>query len=472
MKTEEVSEKSTRQQTAVGRSPLWKRRAIVTTSVVLSILATGIGVAPIILTATSQRNRMLQSSIGNAELTATAESATGGWFAPLVFRDVRLTDADERFVWTVKEMQTSKGMLSFLTDPVHVEQVRIVGSSLTVKLDKDGRWPLHVKPRTSKNELSFQIENGSLALIVPWRSAPIVELDGLNITGNIGPDANGQRMLNIDPIQVFDHAPISESHTQQNLALIAPVLSQSTTLKGTASVWLDAIHLPLQGEPAEGSVISDQPQISIRGRAEFHSLEARLKETWTRQITALVGQVTGTALPDKIEVLENSTVEFAVNNEGIYHQGMCFLLPQIAQELTFTSSGLIRLDESLDLLLTLNVPKVIPVGRPFLVMLSQLTDAPMQLKVLGTVSKPELQLPEGMNLLGELTRRIAPAQYTEEAPPVTSAVIDLFQNVSSQDPEQKKNALPGSILNLIRAVDKTAKEKKAANKAEKKAGRK
>jgi len=468
MKTEEVNNKSTVETTAVGRSPFWKRRAIVTTSVVLSILASGLGVAPIILTATSQRNRMLQSAIGNEELTATAEFATGGWFAPLVFRDVRLTDADERFVWTAKEMQTSKGMFSFLTDPVHVGQIRIIGSSVTVKLDKDGQWPLHMNPRPSKNELSFQIENGSLELIVPWRSIPIVELEGLNITGNVGPDAEGRRMLNIDPIQVFDHAPISESHTQQNLALIAPVLSQSTTLKGTASLWLDAIHVPLQREPVEGSVTTEQLPISIRGRAEFHSLEARLKETWTRQLAALAGQVTGTVLPDRIEVLENSTVEFTVDNDGIYHEGMCFLLPQIAQELTFTSSGLIRLDESLDLLLTLNVPKIIPAGRPFLVMLSQLTSAPMQLRVLGTVSKPELQLPEGMNPLGELTRRIAPAQYTEEAPPVTSAVIDLFQNVSSQDPEQKRNALPGSILNLIRAVDKTAKEKKA----EKKAGRK
>ena len=147
---------------------------------------------------------------------------------------------------------------------------------------------------------------------------------------------------------------------------------------------------------------------------------------------------------------------------------MVFLLPQIADELTFTSSGLIRLDESLDLLLTLNVPKVVPAGRPVLAMLSQLTEGPMQLKIVGTVSKPEIRLPDGMDLLGELSRRISPAQYTEEAPAVPSAVIGLIQDVGSKSPEQMKKDLPGSILNLIRAVDKQAKEKRAEKKSRRK----
>ena len=468
MKTEEVSAKSTDRSPASGPSPFWKRRAFVTTSVVFSTLAVSVCIAPMILTATSQRNLLLETAIGNEELSATAESATGGWFAPLVFRDVRITDVGEQFVWTVKEIQTSKGMFSFLTDPVHVGEIRLVESSVTVKLNDKGQWPLQSKPRPSKSELSFKIENGSLAVFVPWRTIPIVELAGLDLAGNIGPDANGWRMLNMDPIQIFDHEPISESHTQQNLALIAPVLSQSTTLKGTASLWLDAIQIPLDNNTAAASGKKDVPEISIRGRAEFHTLEARLKDIWARQITSLVGQVSGTTIPDRLRVLENSTVEFSVSKEGVFHDGMVFLLPQIADELTFTSSGLIRLDESLDLLLTLNVPKVVSAGRPVLAMLSQLTEGPMQLKIVGTVSKPEIRLPDGMDLLGELSRRISPAQYTEEAPAVPSAVIGLIQDVGSKSPEQMKKDLPGSILNLIRAVDKQAKEKRAEKKSRRK----
>lgn len=459
MKTEDVTIESTIHPAAVAASPFWKRRAFVASSIVFSMLLGSLSLAPVVITATSQRNRMLESAIGNAGLTATAESATGGWFAPLAFHNVCIKDAHGQFEWTIAELQTSKGMLSFILDPVHVGELRLRDSSVTVKLDDDGHWPIQSKPHPSRSELSFVIENGSLSVIVPWRTIPIVELDELHITGNIGPDANGQRMLNVDPIVLFDHRPISELHTQQNLALIAPVLSQSTTLNGTASAWLDATQISLADNASEESAESISPALAIRGRVKFHSLDAKLKETWTRQITMLVGRFSGTALPDKIQVLENSSVEFTVDKSGIFHNGMVFLLPQIAEELTFSSSGLIRLDESIDLLLTLNVPKVLPAGRPFLAMLSQISAAPIQLRVLGTVSDPQLQLPEGVNLLGELSRRIAPAQHTEEAPPLQSAVLDLIQNVGNKNPEEPKANLAGSIFNLIRAIDRDSKDK-------------
>lgn len=478
MKTEEVSKQSAQTIPAHGRSQFWKRRGVVATSIILSMLSAGVCATPMVLTATTMRNSLLQSAMGNDELMATAESATGGWFAPLVFHDVRIADADGHVVWTVKEIRTAKGLLSFITDPVHIGEIRLVESSLKVHLNAEGQWPLKGKVKPSKSELSFRIENGSLELSVPWRAIPILDLSQLTVTGEIGPDVDGHRMLRIDPVQVLDHEVLSESHTQQNLALIAPVLSQSTELSGSASVLLDAIHIALDENSASsvnsgeipGTELGESKNESfpIHGRAEFHVLEARLKKPWTRQLTALIGQVSGTSLPDQIQILKDSTVEFSVSKDGIAHEGLVFLLPQLAQDLTITSSGIVRLDETLDLLLTLNVPKIVPAGGPFLVLLSQLSEAPMQLRVVGTVSEPKLQLPEGMNLLGDLTKRIAPTQYTEEAPSLSSAVIDLIQNAGSQDREQAQQDLPGSILNLIRAVDEQTKEKRAERKSRRK----
>jgi len=480
MTTEEVSIRSAQTMPAHRKSQFWKRRGVVATSIILSMLSAGVCAIPMVLTATAMRNRVLNSAIDNEELTATAESATGGWFAPLVFHDVRIADADGHVVWTVKEIRTAKGLLSLITDPVHIGEIRLVKSSLKVQLNADGQWPLKGRVKPSKSELSFRIEDSSLELSVPWRAIPILDLSRLTITGDIGPDVDGHRMLNIDPVQVLDHEVLSESHSQQNLALIAPVLAQSTALSGSASVWLDEIHIPLDENPVSdinsgeisgtehGESESKSKSFPIRGRAEFHVLEARLKEHWTRQLTALIGQVSGTSLPDQIQILHDSTVQFSVSKDGIAHEGLVFLLPQLAQDLTITSSGIVRLDETLDLLLTLNVPKIVPAGRPLLVLLSQLSAAPMQLRVVGTVSEPKLQLPEGMNLLGDLTKRIAPAQYTEEAPSLPSAVIDLMQNAGSQDREQVKQDLPGSILNLIRAVDEQTKQKRAERKSRRK----
>ncbi len=476
MKTEEVSHQAVPGQVAAGKSPFWKRRAVVTTSVVLSMLVTGMGIAPTVLTATSMRNNLLQSAVSNYELTATAESATGGWFAPLAFQGVQIKSADDRFSWTVKEIQTSKGLLSFITDPDQVGDIRLTDSAVKISLDDDGKFPFSQPSKSSNAEFAFHIENGSLEIIAPWREVPIVEVGKLTIIGNIAKDANGQRRLHVDPMQILDHEPLSESHTQQNLALIAPVLSQSTELSGSASVWLDEINIPIgQAVTADSTTAMDSGtkddfsgSIPIRGRAEIHSLEARLKENWTKQLTAIIGQVSGSAIPSQIQVLKDSKIDFSVTDDGIHHSGMVFLLPELAKEMSITSSGSVHLDETIDLLLQLNVPKIAQTGKPFFAMLSQLTSMPIQLRVLGTVSEPKLQLPEGMNLLGRLTNQVSPANHTEENPELPSAVMDLIQSVGSQDREQAKNQLPGNILNLIRAVDQKAKEKQAERKSRRK----
>jgi hypothetical protein len=476
MKTEEVSNKGVQASAAAATSSFWRRRGVVTTSVVLSLLGAGVSVAPVVLTATSLRNRLLNSAVPNEQLTATAEAASGGWLAPLSFRDVRIADADGALVWTVKEMQTTKGLLSFITDPAEVGEIRLSDSSLKARLTADGKWPIESKSRPSNSNLSFRVENGSLEVSVPWRDVPIIELSDLTIAGNIGLDSNGRRMLHVEPIHVLDHAPISESNTQQNLALIAPVLSQSTTLSGTASVWLDEINLPLDEVEELESSLSSTPEsdtgvaddFPIHGRAEFHTLEARLKENWIRQLMALIGQVGNTEMPNQIQVLKDSNVRFSVSKEGISHDGMVFLLPQLAEGLTFVSSGIVRLDERLDLLLTLQLPKIMPAGRPFLSLLAQITEAPIQVRVAGTVSEPKLQLPEGTNLLSSLTGQIAPAQHTQEAPPLPSAVMDLIQSVGNQDREQVRKDLPGNIFNLIRAVESQAKQKREGRKPRKK----
>ena len=376
----------------------------------------------------------------------------------------------------MKEIQTSKGLLSFITDPDQVGDIRLTDSAVKISLDDDGKWPFNKPSKQSNSEFAFHIKGGSLEINAPWREVAIVEISKLTIDGNIANGANGKRRLHVDPIQILDHEPLSESHTQQNLALIAPVLSQSTELSGNASVWLDEINIPIgQAVTADSTTAMDSAtkddlsgSIPIRGRAELHWLEARLKENWTKQLTAIIGQVSGSVIPNQIQVLKDSKIEFSVTNEGIHHSGMVFLLPELAKEMRITSSGSVHLDETIDLLLQLNVPKIVQTGRPFLAMLSQIMSMPIQLRVLGTVSEPKIQLPEGMNLLGRLTNQVSPAQHTEDGPELPSAVMDLVQNVGSHDREQAKKDLPGNILNLIRAVDQKAKKKQAERKARRK----
>jgi hypothetical protein len=443
-----------RQLTAVHKhnSPQKRRwpRAVVASSALLGMLLASSGLLPTLLIHTSLRNRILTSAIKQETLTATSGEASGGWLAPLTFRNIRISDADGSFLCTIRELKTSKGLLGFLTDGSDLGQIDLIEPHVEVRIDPEKKSST-VAREPSDSLLGFSIQNGSIVVSVPWRKTPIVDIGKLTMSGNIGPNADGQRTLKMNAAQIFDREPLSELHTTQNLALIAPILSQSTKISGSASVWLDDMEIPLDGTP--------ESPVQISGRAEFHSLNASLKESWTRQLAAVTGHLTGTELPDHVAVIKDSTVDFVITKEGISHEGMVFLLPQVAKELRITSSGMIRLDESLDLRLTVAMPKVVSAGSPMMMLVSQLTAEPLQLQVEGTVTEPKLQLPSGMDLLSTLSQRVAPAQYQEEAPAVPSAVLDLLQNVSSADKSQAQQNLPGSILNLIRAIDKSGKEK-------------
>ena len=429
--------------------PRW-RRAVVASSVIFSMLVAGSALVPTVLMQTPLRDRVLGTAVKQNTLTATAREASGGWLAPLVFRDVRIADSSGRFLCTIRELRTSQGLFGFLTGGPDIGQLDLIEPRVELQLDDNGKFP-RSECEPSNTQFRFSIQQGSLLVRVPWRSVPIVDVASLELTGNVAASAPGQRVLTLDASQIFDHEPLSESHTSQNLALIAPVLSQSTELQGSASVWLDEVKIPLDGE--------QNTDFAIRGRAEFHSLEAKLRETWTRQLAAISAQLSGVELPDRIEVLQNSKVTFKVTEEGIFHEGMVFLLPKIAESMRVTSSGTIHLDESLDLQLAVTMPELSMPENRFLSMLSQLTSEPLRLSVKGTVSDPQLQLPADTDLFGEISRRVTPAQHTEEAPAVPSAVIDLIQGVSNEDKEEAKEALPGNILNLIRAIDHGAKEK-------------
>lgn len=437
--------------------PRW-RRAFVASSLVFAILGTGIICAPAVVTQTGIRNQILASSFTKFGLTSLAESASGSWTTAVAFHGVELKDSSGRTVCRIKEIRTSKGLLGFLAGDGDLGQLTIVEPDTEIHLSDDGSWPLPFPATPSAMTCGFTIEEGRFRLVVPWRPLPIVELSGLNISGRVLKDEAGQRRFTVDAFQLFDHEPISEKHAQQNLALIAPVLSQSTRLGGSVSVWVSEISMPLDE-------FGDTPPtpFPINGYAKFHSLEAQLKSDWVRQLTLLTGQLAGKQLPDRLEMARNSEVHFSVTKAGIHHEGMTFLLPELANGFNAQTSGLIGLDESLDLLLTVSLPKPdSSTQSPAMTFLSQLTSQPVQLVVKGTVSDPELQAAPGFALLDDLSRRIAPPRHSEQSKPVTQAVFELIQGVSQPEKEKAETDLPGGIFNLIRSIKAEKDRKKKA----------
>jgi hypothetical protein len=329
-------------------------------------------------------------------------------------------------------------------------KVTLVRPSIEIVVSLEGEWP-SCSSGDSGKATDFIVLDAALTVTSPSRKTPIVDVSGCDLAGSIGPDNFGAKWLVVEPIQIFDHEPVSDSQCEQNLALVAPILAQSTEVSGFASVWLDRVRIPLNGRQSS--------PFPIKGRAEFHSLEAKLRNGLVRQLSSLGGVFSGIDIPDRISMVEKSTIDFEVTDKGITHKGTAFLLPEMSPEFKVVSSGTVCLDEKLDLELSVELPVPSDDERPVLQFLRKVSSSPILLAVKGTVSSPVVGLPEGVDFLGEISRRVTPAQYTTEPSGVATAVSDLIQDVvkPGSDGSEKKKNLAGSILNLIRAVEKQRK---------------
>ncbi|MBL8812846.1 MAG: hypothetical protein JNM43_21955 [Planctomycetaceae bacterium] len=450
------SESDTVTSTPTPATPRW-RRATVTASMIVGMLLTGTAVAPSLLLR-SYRNEVLASAVKDPSLQVSCQDLQGGWFTPLSFSDVSVQDVDGKLKCSIATLQTSRTLFSFLTSARAATDIVLKQPQLEVHVAEDGKWPVLGAGQPDHSEVTFAISDGSFRMTVPWRSLPIVDLKGLDLKGAVRPGSDGRQTLTTEGTRILDHVALSDLHADQNLALIAPVLSQSTEISGSTSLWLEPMSVPLEGDAAMNP-------FPIRGRAVVHSLQARLKQDWARQLALVAGQMSGSELPDEIQVAQDSEIRFDVSEQGIRHDSMVFLLPEIAESFAVESSGAILLDESLDLTLTVQLPKVQTADKPFLSMLAQMSAEPLRLAVKGTVSKPQLQMPEGMDVLGQLMKRISPASYQEEAPSIPEAAGGLIEKVGQPGAKPSATDLTGGIIDLIRAIDKTPKDPEAAKAA-------
>lgn len=430
------------------------RRAAVTTSVLGGMLFSGLAVLPFAVMNSTHRDEMLNSRFEPLGLTIVTESGSGSWVTPVVLSNVKLKDKTGRVQCVIKEIRTSRTVTGLVLNGGDLGKITIVQPNITVQLDDEGKFPpglfandLPDDPSQPKPNVAFEIIDAGFTLSVPWRSIPIVELFDVDIAAAISNKEDG-RWLEVSPVQLMDKQAIDDRHSQQNLAFIAPVLSLSTDLAGEASVQLHELSVRLDAK--------EDKSIRASGEAVFHSVEARLEKDWVVQISRMLGQSIGANLPDRLQIARDSRVDFAVDEQGVHHTGLAFLLPEIVGNMNIQSSGTVGLDETLDLAMNVQLPQL-GGGNAFMSLLSQMTQLPYTLQVKGTVAEPKLVMPKGFSLADQMAHNMNPENPPSEPPSVANSVFDLIGSASSPDPQERTGGILGGVLNLIRAGER-AKE--------------
>ncbi len=411
----------------------------------LSVLLAAAGMVPLAIHHTSWPNHLLNSSLQEHNLTAHVSRSTGGWLTPFEFHDVNISDPSGHVRCRIRRLQTGRSIVDHLLQDDSHQHITLVHPVLEMSLDDHGQLPLHssTDSATAPDRIEFRIEDGTCVLHVPWRELPVVELDGLNIQASVTRESDG-RWLSVNAVDVLNHARLTARHTEQNLALVAPLLSQATEMHGAVSAQLDPVRIRLDESAAD--------QTLLRGTVQIHSMDAQLQQQWSSSLIQLIGHLNHTAFPDRLQLLSSSTVQFEVTAEGISHHGLTLMLPDVGTGMTVNSSGTLRLDERLDLALRLQVPMTGRTSNRLLNSLASLARVPVRLQVTGTVSEPRIVSPGGRLPGDEFSQSIPPAADTETPAPVTRSIDSLIRAGSATGDAQRRQT-PRRIFQLIRSAD-------------------
>jgi hypothetical protein len=94
-------------------------------------------------------------------------------------------------------------------------------------------------------------------------------------------------------------------------------------------------------------------------------------------------------VPELVQIADDTAVSFELRDGRVYHEGLVFLLPELSRDIEWRSSGTVGLDETLDLRLQAQLPLDMLHDGPLMRSLSQ---RPLEFKVVGTLSKPKVEL--------------------------------------------------------------------------------
>lgn len=120
-------------QPAKSRVARWRRWLVA--AVVLLLLVWS---APMLVAHTPLRNQVLAWAAGDLNGTLTAESASLGWFSPVVLKGVEVRDPAGELVLSAAEISSDRTLLGLLGDDGDLGRLRLHSVSSTLRMRADG----------------------------------------------------------------------------------------------------------------------------------------------------------------------------------------------------------------------------------------------------------------------------------------------------------------------------------------------
>ncbi|MBC8353641.1 MAG: hypothetical protein H8E66_16710 [Planctomycetes bacterium] len=417
----------------------------------LSLLILLVIVSPYIVAKTPLRNVLLGRVGAKNDLRLTANSAEFGWLTPMTLRGVVIERGQPSLNVRIKRVQLEQSWFATWVALPDVGRIEITSPEIELTLPGEPIESATPSPPARPIVGEFSVRDATFRLLAARDQGEVIQLANLDLTARIDSDTRG-RVLTIEPITLLDRTDLTPDLCDRGLQLVAPVLAKSTAVSGAASLEIVKCSIPLATQEDQESI----HRATISGTLQLHHVQTSMKESIFRDVAAVAAGMLQVELPDTMRIADNTEVSFELKDGRVHHEGLSFLLPEISEDMVWTTKGSVGLDDTLDLVVQAQLPFTLAGDGP---LASRLAEQPIELHIGGTFDQPKLELPENQNWL----RNVAGIATGEDVPgdlqPLADTVIQLLEQARIRRQENEEDGVP-TVLDRMRERLQKGREKR------------
>jgi hypothetical protein len=432
-----------------------RRRRLLFSGTGLGILI--LALLPAIIAATPLRNTIANRALATRELEASIGSASAGWLSPVFAESAELARTDGSLRLRVPQAETQFSVIDLLSASPDLGTIRLDRPFLDVTVappNESFDEGAERQRSPGRATLTAEIHRAEVIVRTPQSTKPLIHVDNLTTTLRLESTPSGRQFV-AQPTLLMDRVTLTPEACRQGLQFVAPLLADSATVTGEFSLDVSEFRFPVDAPDREARAKAT----AIAGRVTLHRVETGLRNPLLAQIADLVARLTGGQRAQLVQVFEDTVVDFEYRDGGVYHEGLAIVLPELSRDLVIRTSGRVGLDEQIDLAVFVSLPpdstRSVPVVR-------RLTETPLEFRLTGTLDNPQLNFPEGRDLLDELAGRLLDPADGSQPATVEDAVGNLLNGLTA-DPKGKPDVekTTSGILNLIQAIRGDKQKKKS-----------
>jgi hypothetical protein len=373
-----------------AKSPPPKRRGLRILrilGIVVILLAALIVAAPWIVAHTALRDKTINAILASPSVTASSDSASFGWFSPLLLHGLHLTSANNHVDVRVDDITAERSLWQLWSSAPDLGTIKVEKPHVLLELPLDVR----VQRPITRLEPTFTaiVKDAGLTVRLTKQDAPAIDVDDINMAIRVEKAEEG-RVLTLDPVVIFDHRKLSPRLASNLLHLFAPTMSDSPEINGEFSLSLDKLRIPI-GVPRDEAV----KRMELEGKLVLHDVLTDVRSPLGQALVKLVADMNGKKTSEVVRLAKNTDVRFQVRDGRLYHEGLRIGFPDIDPELGLTSHGSVGLDKTLDLFVDL----------PRLDKALRKEKGPARCRITGTIDNPKVSVEDASLVLRQHDRK-------------------------------------------------------------------